>query len=93
MIRWLGERARQKFVQAGGQLTDGFVGILTPEMLAQENPWGEYLKRLPASGSYEMMTHPGYADASLEGRDTYLRERTVELEALLRLGGRIHGGE
>ena len=39
------------------------------------------IPRLP-SGASELMTHPGYADASLAAQDDYTRQRETELRVL-----------
>jgi predicted glycoside hydrolase/deacetylase ChbG (UPF0249 family) len=39
------------------------------------------IPQLPA-GTTELMTHPGYADASLAEHDSYTLERVTELRAL-----------
>lgn len=83
VIEALGFRSNTELSSVRGVLTDGFFSILSPAMLRQANPWGDYLKHLPASGVFEMGVHPGHPDSSLNSRDTYLLERAIELEALV----------
>lgn len=82
-IEGLGARSNTELSSVRGVLTDGFLSILSPDMLKQPNPWGDYIKHLPPAGVYEMGVHPGHPDSSLHGRDTYLLERAIELEALI----------
>ena len=49
------------------------------------NPWAAYFPHLPADGSVEWFVHPGEADESLAGRDTYIRQRPMELKALIEM--------
>lgn len=85
VIRHLAQGARPKFISAGAELRNGFFGVLHPEALLHPNPWAHYLRVLPPTSHWEMMVHPGHPDPDLAGRDTYLSERRLELDALLRL--------
>lgn len=88
IIEHLGRKSRPVFAAVEARMPDAFFGVLSDTMLADENPWGQYLAGLDPSraGRYELGVHPGYDDPPLAGRDTYLSERVVELKALLRVG-------
>jgi hypothetical protein len=67
---------------AGLKTTDGAVGVLATGTLDTET-----LHRLLAAmpeGTWELVCHPGYPDAALDGVQTRLREsRAIEHGALL----------
>ena len=82
----LGLAARPLFAAAGIWANDSCFGMIGPKDLAESFPWVRYFPHLPSEGCVEWFVHPGEADDSLIGRDTYLRERVVELESLEHLG-------
>lgn len=90
IVGWLGRGARPVFAAVHATMPDGFFGVLSPEMLQLKDPWASYRQELPEAGEWEMMVHPGRHDPDLVGRDTYLGERVLELQALTALGSRIH---
>ena len=59
----------------------GFVGISLQGDAAFGDRLFALVRDLPA-GTTELMTHPGYADADLAKRDTYIVEREMELRIL-----------
>lgn len=91
VIRRLGKSARPSFASAGAELPDGFFGVLSERMLALTDPWEPYLSRLPreTSQAVELGVHPGFPDESLHDRDTYIRFRVKELDALRRIAPRL----
>ena len=80
----IGSAARPGFQEAGVQTNDSCFGIISPADLRKSNPWDHYLGHLPPTGTVEWFVHPGEADETLAGRDTYRAERVIELEALIR---------
>ena len=63
--------------------TDGSLAVSTTGDLTQET-LAELLSALPERGIWELITHPGYSDAALNGIATRLRaSRDTEREALL----------
>lgn len=68
--------------EAGLATTDGAIGVLATGILAT---WTlRRLLSLMPPGTWELVCHPGYIDAALDGVRTRLREsRAVEHEALL----------
>jgi hypothetical protein len=82
----LGVAARPVFQQAGVQTSDACFGIIGPRQLREPLPWAAYLPHLPRTGVVEWFVHPGEADATLAGRDSYIVPRVAEMEALIRLG-------
>ena len=81
----LGLGAKPVFVDGQVRTNDSCFGMIGARDLTQLNPWEHYFAHLPAEGAIECFVHPGEVDETLTGRDTYVRERAVELEALLRL--------
>lgn len=61
--------------------TDAFFASFYDDHATQEELLG-ILDRLPASGIYELMCHPGYADAALDATTIYSRQRENELAVL-----------
>jgi predicted glycoside hydrolase/deacetylase ChbG (UPF0249 family) len=61
--------------------TDAFYGSFYDEQATKEEISG-ILRRLPESGVFELMCHPGYSDAGLEASSIYNRQRERELEVL-----------
>lgn len=59
----------------------GFVGISLQGGTDFADRLFAVIRELPA-GTTELMTHPGYADADLAGRDNYTFERETELNVL-----------
>jgi len=65
------------------QTTDGTLGIAATGRL-NGVVLRHTLATLPASGTYELLCHPGYSDAELDAIPTRLRQhREIEREALL----------
>jgi predicted glycoside hydrolase/deacetylase ChbG (UPF0249 family) len=81
----LGTRTRPIFQRAGIRTNDACFGIIGAKQLAQPLPWASYLPHLPKSGVIEWFVHPGEMDPSLQGRDCYIQQRAMELQALVRL--------
>ena len=61
--------------------TDAFFASFYDEHATEAELIG-ILERLPASGLYELMCHPGYSDAMLEASTIYSRQREKELGVL-----------
>jgi predicted glycoside hydrolase/deacetylase ChbG (UPF0249 family) len=59
----------------------GFLGISVRGGAGFGDRLFELIRDLPA-GTTELMTHPGYADATLTKHDNYAMEREIELEVL-----------
>ena len=78
----LGRRARSAFAKHWVWANDYFVGMIAPRDLRRPSPWGRFLANLPTSGVVEWCVHPGDPDEALAGRDGYVAQRPVELEAL-----------
>jgi predicted glycoside hydrolase/deacetylase ChbG (UPF0249 family) len=63
--------------------TDGTLGVSATGNL-NSSTLNEILKAMPATGSFELVCHPGYNDRDLDSVTTRLRShREVEMEALL----------
>ncbi|MFP5236895.1 MAG: ChbG/HpnK family deacetylase [Acidobacteriota bacterium] len=85
LLRRLEPRFRRIVAEEGFATTDGAIGVLATGTLDAATI-DSLLRAAPASGTYELVTHPGYNDAELGGVRTRLREsRNTEREALLRL--------
>ena len=82
VLNLLGQSAATDFRREGISVNDYFFGVLGERDLSNENPWERYLAALPPHGSVEWMVHPGFYDESLIGRDSYIRQRVLELSAL-----------
>ena len=68
--------------EAGLATTDGAVGVLATGTL-ESTTLRELLERMP-EGTWELVCHPGYIDASLDGvRTRLLESRAIEHAALL----------
>jgi hypothetical protein len=78
----LGKSASRFFRAKGVWSNDFFFGMLGAGDLRKEFPWGKYLRHLPQRGVMEWVVHPGLADETLIGRDSYGGGRVKELEAL-----------
>ena len=78
----LGRRAAAAFAQRWMWANDFFVGMITPADLRRPSPWGRFLSNLPQAGVVEWCVHPGEPDDTLVGRDAYVAQRAVELDAL-----------
>ena len=61
---------------------DYFFGMLDDADLRRPMPWADYLSLLPVDGSVEWVVHPGFDDASLRGRDSYVDQRVLEVNTL-----------
>lgn len=61
--------------------TDAFFASFYDE-LATEAEFTRIVNALPASGAFEVMCHPGYADATLIAGSVYAHQRESELEIL-----------
>ena len=81
----LGSAARPLFAEARVWANDSCFGMIAPRDLRLPSPWGRYLPHLPAKGSVEWFVHPGEADDTLAGRDSYFHERPMELDSLIQL--------
>jgi hypothetical protein len=96
--RWqvkLLQRGRPAFVrlvaEAGLATTDGAIGVLATGTL-ESRTLEQFLERMP-EGTWELVCHPGYADAALKGVRTRLREsRVIEHAALLTVLPQYAGG-
>lgn len=86
VMHHLGVNARPAFTAAGVWMNDSCFGMVGASDLRQPQPWAKYFDHLPESGVIEWFVHPGETDDSLVGRDTYIAERQIELDALVRLG-------
>jgi hypothetical protein len=78
----LGKSASRFFRAKGVWSNDFFFGMLSAGDLRKEFPWEDYLEHLRRDGVIEWVVHPGLADETLIGRDSYGGERVKELEAL-----------
>ena len=86
VVHHLGTSAHSTFAHAGIWTNDSCFGLISARDLYRPQPWSNYFKHLPAEGAIEWFVHPGEMDESLTGRDTYIAERQIELDALVRLG-------
>ena len=86
VMHHLGSTAQSTFADAGIWTNDSCFGMIGARELKQPQPWADYFNHLPGHGAIEWFVHPGEQDDSLVGRDTYIGERQVELDALVRLG-------
>ncbi len=82
----LGTAALSTFKEAGIWMNDSCFGMIGVRDFGRPQPWSNYLEHLPDKGEIEWFVHPGELDESLVGRDSYIRERLFELDALVRLG-------
>ena len=87
VANFLGRRAAAAFGQRWMWSTDFFVGMIVPRDLRRPSPWSRFLSHLPPAGVVEWCVHPGEPDDSLIGRDGYIAQRAVELEALTNPAG------
>jgi predicted glycoside hydrolase/deacetylase ChbG (UPF0249 family) len=87
--RWqvkLLQRGRPAFLrlvaEAGLVTTDGAIGVLATGTL-ESSTLEQFLEAMP-EGTWELVCHPGYVDAAIEGVRTRLRDsRVIEHAALL----------
>jgi predicted glycoside hydrolase/deacetylase ChbG (UPF0249 family) len=84
----LGLLARTGFAKNGVRANDFYFGMISANDLDQEFPWAHYLSGLPGHGAIEWVVHPGLPDESLAGRDSYVVQRSRELDALTNPQGR-----
>ncbi len=83
MLRMLAGRFHRIVADEGFTTTDGAVGVLATGTL-DAGTIASLLRAMPANGTYELVTHPGYNDADLARVRTRLRaSREMEREALL----------
>lgn len=61
--------------------TDAFFASFYDERATLEE-FQRIVRSLPASGTFEVMCHPGYADAALIAGSVYARQRETELDVL-----------
>jgi predicted glycoside hydrolase/deacetylase ChbG (UPF0249 family) len=87
VANWMGKRAFQAFGDKWVWTNDTYFGMLSSRDLRRPFPWAKYLAKLPRQGVVEWVVHPGEADETLKGRDTYRAERTTELAALTDAAG------
>lgn len=73
--------ARLSGQRAAGDRIDNFFGISLEGGKSFAKRLFALIPQLP-TGTTELMTHPGYADASLAERDSYTLERVTELRVL-----------
>lgn len=85
MLRLLEGRFRRIVAEEGFATTNGAIGVLATGTL-DAGTIASLLRALPAIGTYELVTHPGYNDAELAGvRTRLLGSRDVERQALMTL--------
>ncbi len=85
-LRWLEPVCRRILADEGFVTTDGTIAVAGTGILDAAT-LRSLLQSLP-SGTWELVTHPGYNDADLERVRTRLRaSRDIEREALLALKG------
>jgi hopanoid biosynthesis associated protein HpnK len=82
LLRRLEPTFRRIVDEEGFRTTDGAIGVLATGTLDAATV-SSLLRRLP-SGTWELVTHPGYNDADLaQARTRLLASREIEREALL----------
>jgi hopanoid biosynthesis associated protein HpnK len=82
LLNLLAHRFRRIVGEEGFTTTDGSLGVLATGTL-DASAIRSLLAALPAGGIYELVTHPGYGDATLAQVRTRLRaSREIEREAL-----------
>jgi hypothetical protein len=82
LLRRLEPTFRRIVGEEGFTTTDGAIGVLATGTLDAATV-SSLLRRLP-SGTWELVTHPGYNDADLaQARTRLLASREIEREALL----------
>ena len=82
ILRGLGKPFRRSVAAAGMLTTDGTVGIVATGAM-DARLFEDIVTGLP-EGTWELVCHPGYDDADLDGIRTRLREsRAVELRLLI----------
>lgn len=84
-LRMLERSFRRIVAEEGFTTTEGAVGVLATGTL-DAGTIASLLRGLPASGTYELVTHPGYNDGDLaQVRTRLLASRDVERQALMAL--------
>lgn len=84
-LRMLERSFRRIVAEEGFTTTDGALGVLATGTL-DAGTIASLLRGLPASGTYELVTHPGYNDGDLaQVRTRLLASRDVERQALMAL--------
>lgn len=84
VLRWLDPACRRIIAQHGFATTDGTIAVAGTGVLNAATL--RSLLRVMPTGTWELVTHPGYNDADLDLIPTRLRaSRDVEREALLAL--------
>ena len=87
VLRMLAARFRRIVAEEECTSTDGALGVLATGTL-DANTVQSLLRAQPSSGTYELVTHPGYNDAELGSVRTRLRaSREMERQALTQLAG------
>jgi hopanoid biosynthesis associated protein HpnK len=82
LLRMLERSFRRVVAEEGFSTTDGALGVLATGTL-DERTIASLLSALPAGGTYELVTHPGYSDVDLARANTrLLASRETEREAL-----------
>lgn len=85
VLRMLERSFRRIVAEEGFTTTEGAVGVLATGTL-DAGTIASLLRGLPASGTYELVTHPGYNDGDLaQVRTRLLASRDVERQALMAL--------
>lgn len=85
VLRTFESQFRRIVAEEGFTTTDGAIGVLATGTL-DAGTIASLLRALPAIGTYELVTHPGYNDAELAGvRTRLLGSRDVERQALMTL--------
>lgn len=87
-LRKLEKKFRRIVAEEGFATTDGAIGVLATGTLDRTTV-RTLLQALPREGIYELVSHPGYNDADLQGaRTRLLASRELERAALSELAGR-----
>lgn len=82
LLRFFEASFRRTVAEEGFVTADGAIGVLATGTLDAATV-ASLLRRVPGSGTYELVTHPGYNDADLARVRTRLRQsRNTEREAL-----------
>lgn len=83
LLRLLEPAFRRMVAKEGFVTTDGAVGVLATGTL-DASTVASLVRNLPAAGTFELVTHPGYNDADLaQARTRLLASRETERDALL----------
>jgi predicted glycoside hydrolase/deacetylase ChbG (UPF0249 family) len=82
VARFLGATGGRFYRDHAVTTNDSFFGMLDDRDLERPMPWADYLGRLPVEGTVEWVVHPGFEDPTLIGRDSYSRQRVLEVQTL-----------